>query len=425
MQALSERNNLKIIEGTAPFSLLLFKNGVQFIKTLTKLAYDMFERSIQLSKDQSAFLFGARGVGKTTLLKSLPWLQDALMINLLEAKHENYFARNPDALTQIVQALPDTQPYVIIDEIQKLPKLLDIIHNLIETTNKRFILTGSSAKKLRHGGANLLAGRALLYHLYPLTYIEAGEQFNLFNAVQYGMLPKLFDLTSELEKQLFLESYVNLYLKEEVWAEKYVRDLAPFRYFLEVAAQCNGKKINVSNIACDVGVSSHTVQDYFSILEDTLIGYYLYPFQHSFRKRLSKKPKFYFFDTGVVRALMGLIEMPLVESTSAFGDVFEHFIINQCLQLASYHHRNYRFSYLCTKDDAEIDLVVERPGKKTLFIEIKSAKTVESRHLTTLKTLAHDFIECEAVCLSRESFIKKIDDVLVYPWEIGIKHYFS
>lgn len=384
----------------------------------------MFERLMQFSEKQSAFLFGARGVGKTTLLKSLPWLQDALMINLLEAKNENHFARNPDALGEIVRALPDTQPYVIIDEIQKLPKLLDIVHDLIETTHKIFILTGSSAKKLRHGGANLLAGRALLYHLYPFTYLEVEETFNLSHAVQYGMLPKLFELTSDLEKQLFLETYVNLYLKEEVWAEKYVRDLAPFRYFLEVAAQCNGKKINFSNIAQDVGVSDYTVRDYFSILEDTLIGYYLHPFQHSFRKRLSKKPKFYFFDTGVVRALMGLTELSLMESTSAFGDAFEHFIINQCIQLASYRHRNYRFSYLATKDDAEIDLVVERPGQKPLFIEIKSTAMVEARHLSTLKSLAHDFGDCEVICLSRDLYIKNIDNVQVYPWAIGVKKYF-
>lgn len=388
------------------------------------MASYMFDRLIQLSQKQSAFLFGARGVGKTTLLQSLPWLKDALMINLLEARNENHFARNPDALAEIVRALPNKQAFVIIDEIQKLPKLLDIVHDLIETTDKIFILTGSSAKKLRHGGANLLAGRALLYHLYPLTYLEVGESFNLLSALQYGMLPKLFEFTGDLDKQLFLEAYVNLYLKEEVWAEKYVRDLAPFRHFLEVAAQCNGKKINVSNIAKDVGVSDYTVQDYFSILEDTLIGYYLHPFQHSFRKRLSKKPKFYFFDTGVVRALLRLIELPLIESTSAFGDAFEHFIINQCIQLASYHHRNYRFSYLSTKDDAEIDLVVERPGQPVLFIEIKSTLEVEGRHLSTLKAITRDFGDCEAVCFSRDQYVKRIDHMIIYPWQEGVKKYF-
>lgn len=384
----------------------------------------MFQRLIQLSQQQSLFLFGARGVGKTTLLNHLPWLKQALVINLLEAKNDNYFSRNPDALIDIVRAMPENQSHVIIDAIQKIPKLLDIVHLLIETTHKKFILTGSSAKKLRHGGANLLAGRALIFNLYPLTYIEVGREFNLVQALQYGMLPKLFEFTTDLEKQLFLETYVNLYLKEEVWAEKYVRDLAPFRHFLEVAAQCNGKKINISNIAKDVGVTSYTVEDYFSILEDTLIGYYLPSFQHSFRKRLSKKPKFYFFDTGVVRALLRLIELPIIEGTSAFGDAFEHFIINQCISIAGYRHRNYRFSYLETKDDAEIDLVVERPGQKLLFIEIKSSSMVEHRHLSTLRTLAKDFGDCEAVCFSRDPFPKLIDDIKVYPWDVGIKKYF-
>src|SRR3990167_1799646 len=388
------------------------------------MASSMFPRFIQLNEKQSFFLFGARGTGKTTLLRSTPWLKEAIMINLLEAKTENRFASNPDTLSEIVNAMPEKQTHIVIDEIQKLPKLLDIVHNLIETTDKKFILTGSSAKKLRHGGANLLAGRALLYHLYPFTYLEVENKFNLSHALQYGMLPKTFEFTRDLDKQLFLEAYVNLYLKEEVWAEKFVRDIEPFRHFLEVAAQSNGKKINFANIAKDVGVSDYTVQDYFSILEDTLLGYTLPGFQHSFRRRLNKKSKFYFFDTGVVRTLMRLIEIPLAENTYAFGDAFEHFIINQCIQLASYRHRNFRFSYLETKDDAEIDLVVERPGKPILFIEIKSSDNVEERHLATLKTLSRDFGECEAVCLSRDPYPKKIGDIIVYPWNTGVKKYF-
>ncbi len=384
----------------------------------------MFLRFIQLTENNSFFLFGARGTGKTTLLKSLPWLKNALVINLLQAADENRFARNPDALTAIVKALPQSQTHVVIDEIQKLPKLLDIVHDLIETTDKKFILTGSSAKKLKHGGANLLAGRAWLYHLFPITYLEAGKKFNLTHALQYGMLPKLFEYSQDIDKQLFLESYVNLYLKEEVWAEKYVRELESFRYFLEVAAQANGKIINFSNIAKDVGVTDQVVKDYFSILEDTLIGYFLQPFEHSFRKRLSKKPKFYYFDTGVVRTLARLIEIPLAEKTHGYGFAFEHFIINQCIQLASYCHRNFRFSYLSTKDDAEIDLIVERPGEKILFIEIKSADNVEERHLSTLKALARDFGDCEAACFSRDAHVKQFDAIMVYPWEIGVKKYF-
>src|SRR3990167_7618993 len=222
----------------------------------------MFSRFIQLTENNSFFLFGARGTGKTTLLKNLPWLKNALMINLLQATDENRFSRNPDALSAIVKAMPTSQTHVVIDEIQKIPKLLDIVHDLIESTHKKFILTGSSAKKLKHGGANLLAGRALLYHLYPMTYLEVGEQFELAHALQYGMLPKTFEFSNDQDKQLFLEAYVNLYLKEEVWAEKFVRDLEPFRHFLQVSAQANGKIINFSNIAKDVGVRDTVVQDY-------------------------------------------------------------------------------------------------------------------------------------------------------------------
>lgn len=391
-----------------------------------KMAFIMLDRFIELTEKQSFFLFGARGTGKTTLLRSLPWFDRVLYINLLEAKTENRFARNPDALSEIVKALPENKTHVAIDEVQKLPKLLDIVHDLIESgdVNVHFILTGSSARRLKRGGANLLAGRAFVYHLFPLSYLELDELFDLQSALQYGTLPKLCSFDQEQEKQMFLEAYTNTYLKEEVWAEKYVRDLDHFRYFLEVAAQANGKIINFSNFARDVGVTDSTIKDYFSILEDTLIGFYLQPFQHSFRKRLSKKPKFYYFDPGVARTLNGLIEVPLLKQTNGYGNAFEHFIITQCKLLASYKHRNYRFSYLATKDGAEIDLVVERPGKNVLFIEIKSTIDVEARHLSTLKSFKNDFGDCEAVCFSQDPYPKMLDGISVYPWQEGIREFF-
>ncbi|MCH9689822.1 MAG: AAA family ATPase [Gammaproteobacteria bacterium] len=385
----------------------------------------MIPRLLNLPKDESFFLFGARSTGKTTLLRNLSWLKDAFFINLLEAKTENRFARNPDELSAIVRALSDTERHIVIDEIQKLPKLLDIVHDLIETTNKKFILTGSSARRLKREGANLLAGRAFVYHLYPFSFLEIETKFHLNQALQYGLLPKIFEYKTEQKKQLFLEAYANTFLKEEIWQEKFIRELEPFRYFLEVAAQSNGKAINFSNIAKDIGSNDNTVKSYYSILEDTLIGSFLQPFQHSFRKRLSKSPKFYFFDPGVVRVLTGHIELPLVERTSAYGEVFEHFIITQCKQLARYFHRNFRFSYLATKDGAEIDCVVERPGQPILFIEIKSTELVEERHLLTLKTLASDFGECEAVCFSRDPYPKQYGAIKVYPWGDGIKRYFG
>ncbi|MDX2345312.1 MAG: AAA family ATPase [Legionella sp.] len=385
----------------------------------------MIPRLLNLPKDESFFLFGARSTGKTTILRNLPWLKEAVFINLLEAKTENRFARNPDELSAIVRALPGNQSHVIIDEIQKLPKLLDIVHDLIETTDKKFILTGSSARRLKRDGANLLAGRAFVYHLYPFSFLEIENQFHLNQALQYGLLPKIFEYKTTQKKELFLEAYANTFLKEEIWLEKFIRELDPFRYFLEVAAQSNGKTINFANIARDIGSNDNTVKSYYSILEDTLIGSFLQPFQHSFRKRLSKSPKFYFFDPGVVRVLTGQIEVPIVERTSAYGEAFEHFIITQCKQLASYFHRNFRFSYLATKDGSEIDCVVERPGLPILFIEIKSTESVEERQLSTLKTLATDFGECEAVCFSRDAYQKQYGIIKVFPWADGIKHYFS
>lgn len=384
----------------------------------------MIPRLIKLPNDENFFLFGPRGAGKTTLLKNLAWFENTLYINLLRAKEEQQFSRDPDSLETIVNALPPLTTHIIIDEIQKVPKLLDVVHHLIESTNIKFILTGSSARKLKHGGANLLAGRAFVYDLHPFTYLEIDSHYPLNDLLRWGMLPKIFEYDTADKKQKFLEAYTNTYLKEEVWIEQFIRELDPFRHFLEVAAQANGKIINFSNIARDVGVGVHLVQKYFSILEDTLLGFFLNSFQHSFRKRLSKSPKFYFFDTGVVRTLAGRISIPLNDSNSAYGEIFEHFVITQCKYLASYFNPEYKFSYLKTKDDAEIDLIVERPGQDILFIEIKSSQNVQSQQLTTLKQLGNDFGSCELVCFSRDTFAKKLDGITVYPWDQGIKHFF-
>lgn len=385
----------------------------------------MIPRLINLPEDESFFLFGPRGAGKTTMMKNLPWFENSLYINLLKASEEREFSKNPDRLVNIVEALPDSTTHVIIDEVQKIPKLLDLAHELIETTNKKFILTGSSARKLKHGGANLLAGRAFVYHLAPFTYLEIDGDKSINDYIRWGTLPKILEYKTDEKKALFLEAYANTYMKEEVWNEQLIRTLEPFRHFLEVAAQSNGKIVNYTNISKDVGVDVKTIQNYFSIVEDTLLGFFLNPFQHSFRKRLSKSPKFYFFDPGVVKALANQLTIPVNESTNFYGDCFEHFIITQCQHLAEYYHRDYRFSYLQTKDGAEIDLVIERPGKPILFIEIKSSSEVEERHLHNLKLLSQDFGECEAICFSRDTYAKKINGMMVYPWADGVKKYFA
>lgn len=388
------------------------------------------QRLLTLSKRHSVLLFGARGTGKSTLLQQLFPVEQVKRFDLLEAETEMRLSQNPDELRNIVYALPEDITHVIIDEVQKIPKLLDIIHLLIEekaSTRKKkiFIITGSSARKLKRGCANLLAGRAFEYHLFPFSFIELGEKFDLSEALNYGLLPMVYELRdSKEDKEKFLITYAHTYLQQEIIAEQVVRNLNPFRRFLEVSAQCNGKIINYSNIALDVGASEITVKQYFEILEDTLIGFFLEPFQHSFRKRLSMKPKFYYFDIGVARALARLLSVFVVPENSYYGEVFEHHVILECWKLAKYFKPEYRLSYLQTKDGVEVDLVIDRPGDKYLFIEIKSTNNVKKEQLSTFQRLVTDFGECEAVCFSRDSHAKQLNEIRVFPWQEGIKKFF-
>ncbi|OGI10418.1 MAG: hypothetical protein A3I68_01705 [Candidatus Melainabacteria bacterium RIFCSPLOWO2_02_FULL_35_15] len=382
-------------------------------------------RFLKLPKDHSFFLFGPRGSGKSTLISNTYNKENSFFIDLLDTELEERFSRNPKELIEIVEALPNKIKHIIIDEVQKVPRLLDIVHHLIEKTSKLFILTGSSARKLKQEHANLLAGRAFVYNLYPFSYLEIEEKFNLKQVIQWGLLPKIYNLKTENSKMQFLQAYAHTYLKEEIWAEQFIKNLDPFRHFLEVAAQMNGKIINYSNLSNDVGVDDKTIKKYFSVLEDTLIGFFLDGFKNSFRKRLNTKPKFYFFDLGVKRALSRTLTIPLNEGTSAYGEAFEHMVILECFKLASYYKREYRFSYLRTKDDAEIDLVVERPGKPILFIEIKSSKLITKESLRTLISLSKDFGKCEAVCFSNEPYEKLISGIKIIPWNKGIKKFFG
>jgi len=387
----------------------------------------MLKRQLKLPKNYSLFLFGARGVGKSTLVEYIYHLNKSLYLNLLDPVEEDKFARNPRELVELVEALPNKIRHVIIDEIQKVPKLLDVVHLLLESkkSNKYFILTGSSARKLKTAGVNLLAGRAFVYHLYPFTYSELGDKFELDDALTYGMLPKLFEFRSNQDKQKFLQSYTLTYLREEIWAEQLIKNLDPFRRFLEVAAQCNGKIINYSNIARDVGVDDKTVKNYFSILEDTLLAVILEPFKTSFRKRLKNACKFYFFDVGVVRALSRMLSVAPKKGTSYYGELFESFIIMECIKLASYAQKEFKFSYLMTGSGVEVDLVIERPNQPLLLIEIKSADHVRSENLNVFKKVVEDMGDCEAVCFSNELRQKKIGNIKIYPWKTGIKKYFG
>ncbi len=384
------------------------------------------KRLLTLSAKHSFFLFGARGVGKSALLEAVFPVKQNLYINLLDPLEEARFALNPNELVELVSAMSDAEQYVIIDEVQKVPRLLDVVHLLIESKKspKRFILTGSSARKLKRGGANLLAGRAFVYQLYPFSFVELGQDFQLQAALSWGLLPGLFRLQQDEEKRQFLQAYAQTYLKEEVWAEQWVRKLDPFRKFLEVAAQSNGKVVNYANISRDVGVDDKTIKQYFTILEDTLLGFMLEPFHHSFRKRLRAAAKFYFIDVGIVRALSRMLSVQPLPATSYYGDLFEQFIIVECIKLAHYFKSEYRFSWLLTDSGLEVDLIVERPGATTLFIEIKSSTAVQAQDVATLQKLAGEFGACEALCFSCDPRIKQIGAVTVYPWQQGVTSYF-
>ena len=388
----------------------------------------MINRLIKPSENNSLLLFGARGTGKSTWLKS-EFLQNKthLYINLLDPDEEARLSRSPGELLQQIDALVDKPAWVVIDEVQKIPKLLDVVHMILESERKiLFALTGSSARKLRRGQANLLAGRAFVYHLHPFTHIELGEGFLLDEVLSWGSLPKIFSLENAADKQLFLKTYTQTYLKEEIVAEQVVRKLDPFRQFLNVCAQHNGEVINYSSLARDVGVETVTAQSYFQILEDTLIGYLLPAYHRSLRKRQGQNPKFYFFDLGIKRQLDGTILQPPVEGTYGYGKNFEHFVIVEIIRLNDYYGKDFRLSYLRTKDGAEIDLIVERPGAPVALIEIKSKKTMSELDLRTLKVFKKDFgNQTEAYCLSQDPVAKLIDGVHVLPWQEGIKALFS
>ncbi len=381
----------------------------------------MFNRIIKLPKNNSFFIFGARGTGKSTWLDQYFTNIPHLYIDLLNLDEEERLGKNPSDLLDQIESLPPETQWIVIDEIQKLPKLLDVVHHCIEKKNKLFALTGSSARKLKRGGANLLAGRAFVTYIFPLTHLELGSQFELADALHWGCLPKIFHLSDLEDKARYLRTYAQTYLKEEIVSEQVIRKLDPFRHFLEVSAQQNGEILNFSNIARDIGVDTVTVQSYFQILEDTLMGFMLQPFHRSIRKRQRSNPKFYYFDLGIKRALEGNLTVNLLKNSYGYGKAFEHFVITEIHRLNAYLEKDYRFSFLRTKDGAEIDMIIERPGLPIVLVEIKSTSQVDDRDVKTLKSFMGDFDPADGFCLSQDPHSKIIDGIKCLPWEEGVR----
>ncbi|MBI4860990.1 MAG: ATP-binding protein [Candidatus Riflebacteria bacterium] len=370
---------------------------------------------------RSFFLFGPRGTGKSTLLRQLFSDRETLWIDLLNPEEEDRLARRPMELSERIGATRPHPEWVVIDEVQKAPRLLDVVHGEIERDTVKFALTGSSARRLKRQSTNLLAGRATVHHLFPFTATEMGRSFDLDATLRFGSLPGLLACPTDDDRRAFLRSYALTYLKEEVWAEHLVRRLDPFRRFLEIAAQANGEILNFTRIARDVGADVKTAQSYFQLLEDTLVGFLLEPFHQSVRKRQTHSPKFFFFDLGVKRALTRMLTVDLVPGTYDYGRAFEHFVIVEAARRSAYRQNDYALSYLRTKDDAEIDLVVERPGMAPALVEIKSSDRVDERDTRTVDRFLKDLPGATGFCLSRDPIAKVIGSVRALPWWAGLE----
>ncbi|MEK6578128.1 MAG: ATP-binding protein [Bdellovibrionota bacterium] len=373
----------------------------------------MFNRICNPLKSNSFFLFGARGTGKSTLLQQ-QLTEQTLFLDLLEEETFDRLLRRPQSLEELCS--PTRYQWIVIDEVQRLPKLLNVVHRMIEKKGQKFALTGSSARKLKRGSANLLAGRAFVNHLFPLTSHEMDKAFDLVNVLHWGSLPKVLNLSQSDEKKGYLRSYSLTYVKEEIQAEQIIRKLEPFREFLSVAAQMSGKIINYSSIAREVGAQVPTVQSYYQILEDTYLGFLLPHFHRSIRKSQIEAPKFYFFDNGVKKALEGSLDSVPAQGTSSFGELFEAFVIQEIDRLNHYWSKDFRLSFYRTKGGSEVDLILSK-GRSTILIEIKSSERLDEVEVRQLARLRGDFgPEAEAYYLSRDPYEVKIEGVDCLPW---------
>jgi predicted AAA+ superfamily ATPase len=371
----------------------------------------MYNRILQdqIPRDISSFIFGPRQSGKTTILKKIDY---KLYVNLLQTSQFVKYNREPSILYDEISALQSKGAIIIIDEIQKIPLLLDEVQRCMDDYPELiFILSGSSARKLKRGSANLLGGRAANLSLYPLTIKELGKEFDLERVLAYGSLPKISLLLAEgrIESaKTLLNSYVTTYLTEEIKAESLVRKLEYFQRFLEVAAHQFAREINMSELADQAQITASSVKNYFGILEDTLLGFFLYPFSSSIRKQLTKTPKFYFFDNGVTRAIQGVIASKPTNQES--GYLFEQLMIQEVVRVNSYYSKGFKLSFWKTPHNAEVDLLLSRGNKLLLAVEFKATPFPSKRDLSGLKAFEADYPKVPTLLCAPVDRARMIDD---------------
>lgn len=376
----------------------------------------MFKRLQQLKHrgNESAFLWGARQTGKSTLLKAL-FPRSPCYDFLLSDVYEKY-SRHPSRLrTELLESPPAKGTPVLIDEVQVVPDLLSEIQWLIVNQKISFILSGSSPRKLKRVGANLLGGRALRYELFPLVWKEI-PHFHLERALTYGLLPRHYLLGA---KSPAMQAYVGDYLKEEIAAEARQRRIPSFSRFLEAAALTNGEVVNQTNIARECGLSVPTVADYFDILVETLVGRFVPAYQVRPKRRIVSAPRFYFFDLGLANYL--LQRGDLTPRTEAFGKAFEHFLYQEMKAHSHYSGINYPISYWRTTSQFEVDFVLGND----VAVEVKSTTEITGKHLRGLNAFGEEYPSFKRILVSRDPTPQRFEGVRAIPWTLFLEELWS
>ena len=369
---------------------------------------------MKLPTNKSFFLFGPRQTGKTTLINSV-FKDKVYGINLLLSDQFFKYSKDPSLLRREVMEKKKSIKHVFIDEIQRVPELLNEVQYLIDNTSLHFLMSGSSARKLRRGYANLLGGRAVQRFLFPFLWNEVSTNSRLMHFLRFGSLPPVFLAETEADKIDLLNAYVDIYLREEIQAEGIVRQIGAFSRFLDMAASQFGEIVNYSTVARECQQAVMTVKTHYEILVDTLIGFRLEPWRKSVRKRLSGHPKFYLFDNGVTNIINRYDHA--ISDPYLLGRLFEQFIIIETIKRIKTSQKLTNLYYWRTNTGAEVDLLIEQSGKLTGAYEIKWSKTITTAQLTGLKSFQQDYpdVPCYVVCNANEPY--RLGNILVMNWK--------
>ena len=374
----------------------------------------MYKRIFKVNKNtkQSFFLFGPRGTGKTTWLKSN--FQNSIYLDLLDSKFYRTFLATPEKLNNFIPI--GYQGWIILDEVQKVPNLLNEVHRLIESKKYKFILTGSSARGLRKKGINLLAGRALTYYFHPLTQKELGNDFSLTHSLKFGQLPMAY---TSIDQDKFLNSYIQTYLKEEVLQEGLTRNIGNFSRFLEIAAFSQGEVLSVSEIARESQLERKTVENYFSILEDLLIAIRIPVFKKRSKRRLISHSKFYYFDVGIFRSLRS--RGSLDSESEIDGAALETLFLQEIRALNDYYNLGYKIYYWRSATGLEVDFILYGPNGLLAF-EIKRKSSIFKKDLRGLQAFSKDYPEAKTFVFCSVDKKEYHENIQVLPIKTALKN---